>query len=83
MVAFTKFFDLSQPVYDKCPGWPTYEKTTIRYEASFQKDGFVAEQITMNSHTGTHVMRLFILIARVTLTNSVKHLRRGSDIRSA
>jgi len=55
MVAFTKFFDLSQPVYEKCPGWPTYEKTSFRYEASYTKDGYTAEQITMNSHTGTHV----------------------------
>lgn len=55
MQPFTRFFDLSQPVYDKCPGWPTYEMTDVRYEAIYHKDRFNAEQIKMNSHTGTHL----------------------------
>jgi kynurenine formamidase len=55
MIEFKKFFDLSQPVFEKCPGWPTYEMTTFRYEAFYPNDGYTAEQITMNSHTGTHV----------------------------
>ena len=55
MTQFTKFYDLSQPVYDHCPGWPTYEPTTVRYEACYEKDRFNAEQIRLNSHTGTHL----------------------------
>ncbi len=55
MSRFTKFFDLSQPVYDHCPGWPTYEPTIVKYEATYEKDQFNAEQIRMNSHTGTHL----------------------------
>ena len=43
MAPFTKFYDLSQPVYDHCPGWPTYEPTVVKYEASYDKDRFNAE----------------------------------------
>lgn len=49
------FYDLSQPVFDHCPGWPTYEPTCVKLEASHEKDNFQAEQIRLNSHTGTHI----------------------------
>jgi kynurenine formamidase len=52
---FKKFFDLSQPVYANCPGWPTYEMTDVIYEAIVPNDGYTAEQIRMNVHTGTHL----------------------------
>ncbi|MGI6030764.1 MAG: cyclase family protein [Eubacteriales bacterium] len=55
MVPFKKMYDLSQPVYDKCPGWPTYEMTDVVYEALYPTDKFTAEQIKMNVHTGTHL----------------------------
>lgn len=50
-----RFYDLSQPVFDHCPGWPTYEPAIVRYEAVHETDKFAAEQIRMNSHTGTHI----------------------------
>lgn len=55
MKNFQKFYDLSQPVYDNCPGWPTYEMTSVRNEAFHERDHFNAEQIRLNSHTGTHL----------------------------
>jgi arylformamidase len=55
MFNIKKIFDLSQPVYDKCPGWGTYELTDVKYEAFYPNDGFTAERIDMNSHTGTHL----------------------------
>lgn len=55
MAGYSKFFDLSQPVYDHCPGWPTYEPTVVKYEAIYDQDKFNAEQIRLNSHTGTHL----------------------------
>ena len=55
MTSFKKFYDLSQPVFDHCPGWPTYEPTLVQYEARYEKDRFNAEQIRLNSHTGTHL----------------------------
>lgn len=55
MTPFKKFYDLSQPVFEHCPGWPTYEPTVVRYEACYENDLFNAEQIRLNSHTGTHL----------------------------
>ncbi len=50
-----KFYDLSQPVYHNCPGWPTYKMTSVNYEAIYTNDLFNAERIDLNVHTGTHV----------------------------
>ncbi len=52
---FKKLFDLSQPLYHNCPGWPTYDLTEVHYEAVYPNDGFNAEKIMMNTHTGTHL----------------------------
>jgi kynurenine formamidase len=50
-----KYFDLSIPLYHNCPGWPTYKMTEFNYEAVHGNDGFIAERINMNTHTGTHL----------------------------
>ncbi len=50
-----KYYDLSQPVYHNCVGWPTYKMTDVKYEAYYSRDQFNAERIDMNVHTGTHV----------------------------
>jgi kynurenine formamidase len=50
-----KYFDLSVPLYHNCPGWPTYRLTEFNYEKIFGNDGFVAERIDLNTHTGTHL----------------------------
>ena len=48
-------YDLSQPVYHNCPGWPDYELTQVSKDYYAVKDGFNAETITLNAHTGTHL----------------------------
>ena len=55
MIKFSKIFDMSQPIFHNCPGWPTYDMTNVQYEALCPRDGFTAEKITFNSHTGTHL----------------------------
>ncbi|NZA37008.1 cyclase family protein [Eubacterium callanderi] len=55
MQKFEKVFDMSQPVFHNCPGWPTYELTEVTYEAINPKDGFTAEVFKMNAHTATHL----------------------------
>ena len=50
-----KIFDLSQPTYNACPAWPTYELTSVTYEKVVGNDGYTAERIDFNSHTGTHL----------------------------
>jgi len=42
-------------VYSNCPAWPTYNPTSVVYEATYENDGYTAERITFNSHTGTHM----------------------------
>ena len=52
---FTRFFDLSQPIFHNCPAWPTYQMTTVEMEAVCANNGFTAERISLNSHTATHL----------------------------
>jgi kynurenine formamidase len=50
-----KYFDLSVPLYHNCPGWPTYRLTEFNLEKVHGNDGFIAERIDLNTHTGTHL----------------------------
>jgi kynurenine formamidase len=50
-----KILDLTQDIYHACPAWPTYKLTNINYEAIYAINGFNAERIDIDSHTGTHV----------------------------
>lgn len=55
MVHPKKIIDLSQPLYHNCPGWADYKMVNVQYEAIYPKDGFSAERIDLNVHTGTHM----------------------------
>lgn len=50
-----KLYDLSQPIYHNCPGWPTYDQTVLNWDYRIITHGFNAETLTMNMHTGTHL----------------------------
>ncbi len=50
-----KMYDLSQPVYHNCPGWPTYDPTLVNWDYRIISHGFNAETVTINMHTGTHL----------------------------
>ena len=50
-----KIFDLTQPVYSSCPGWPTYKETTVTHETFVGVEGYTSEIIRMNTHTATHL----------------------------
>jgi kynurenine formamidase len=50
-----KLWDLSQPVSHDGPAWPTYEPPSVRHNYRGGAEGFNAETVTMNTHTGTHV----------------------------
>lgn len=52
---FLNIYDLSQPIYHQCPGWPDYTPPVILREYNSSIHGFNAETITMNTHTGTHI----------------------------
>ena len=50
-----KLYDLSQPIYHNCPGWPEYSPTVVTRDYSSPINGFNAETITLNTHTATHI----------------------------
>jgi kynurenine formamidase len=50
-----KMWDLSQPVRHDGPGWAEYDPPIIRHNYRREVEGFNAETIEMNVHTGTHV----------------------------
>jgi len=66
-----KLLDLSQPIYHICPGWPTYKLTNVTYEAMFALQGYNAERIDMNSHTGTHLDAPFHFFANGTTVDKM------------
>lgn len=47
--------DLSQPVAHGGPAWPQYEPPTIVRNYRREVEGFNAETVALNTHTGTHV----------------------------
>lgn len=50
-----KIFDLSQAIYNCCPGWPTYAETTVTHETVVGIHGYTSERLNMNTHTATHL----------------------------
>lgn len=50
-----KIYDMTQPIFHNCPGWPTYELTEVNYETTIGNDGFTSERMDLNSHTSTHL----------------------------
>lgn len=54
-VLHQRMWDLSQPVSHDGPGWAEYDPPVIRHNYRRQVEGFNAETIEMNVHTGTHV----------------------------
>lgn len=50
-----RMWDLSQPVSHDGPGWPEFDPPIIRHNYRREVEGFNAETIEMNVHTGTHV----------------------------
>ena len=50
-----RFYDLSQPIFPSCPGWPAYPGTVLERSHTIAKDGFNAERLDLITHTGTHL----------------------------
>jgi kynurenine formamidase len=50
-----RVYDLSQPVFAGCPGWPTYPPTVLESSRTIASDGFNAERLDLITHTGTHL----------------------------
>ncbi|HEY1688990.1 MAG TPA: cyclase family protein [Solirubrobacteraceae bacterium] len=50
-----RLWDLSQPVYHDAPAWAEYDPPNLTRNYRRQAEGFNAETLTLNTHTGTHV----------------------------
>jgi arylformamidase len=50
-----RFYDLSQPLFAGCPGWPSYPPTVLEPDRTIASDGFNAERLGLITHTGTHL----------------------------
>ena len=50
-----KLIDLSQPLYPDCPCGPSDPPLRSRLAVCHEKDGWQVEQLTLTSHTGSHV----------------------------
>lgn len=60
-----KVFDLSQELYSSCPGWPTYEETSITHETVVGIHGYTSEIIKLNTHSATHLDAPFHFFANM------------------
>ena len=50
-----KIYDLSQPIFHNCPGYPGMDLAVLNLDFQHCSHGFNAETLTMNMHTGTHL----------------------------
>ena len=50
-----RIYDLTQPIYHNCPGWPGQRLAVVDWEFQHVNDNFNAERVTFNTHTATHV----------------------------
>jgi kynurenine formamidase len=50
-----RMWDLSQPVARDGPAWAEYDPPVVSRNYRFAAEGFNAETLTLNTHTGTHV----------------------------
>jgi kynurenine formamidase len=50
-----EIIDLSNPIDDGMPVWPTHPELDLKRTAWAARDGFTMERVAMRTHTGTHV----------------------------
>lgn len=51
----SEIVDLSNPIEDGMPVWPTFPEVALTDTAWAARDGFTMERVEMNTHTGTHI----------------------------
>ncbi|MDL2307343.1 cyclase family protein [Desulfovibrio sp. OttesenSCG-928-C06] len=50
-----KIYDITQPLFHNCPGYPGLEPTILTRSFQHSVHGFNAEILTINMHSGTHL----------------------------
>jgi len=51
----TEVIDLTNPIADDVPVWPTFPPLRLERTALAARDGYTMESLTMRTHTATHV----------------------------
>ena len=52
---FKKIYDLTQPFYHNCPGWPDFAPPKVERMLYIPKDVCNVETMEFNTHTATHI----------------------------
>lgn len=47
--------DLSNPIDNGIPVWPSFPPIDLKHESLAARDGFTMEKVTMRTHTATHI----------------------------
>ena len=50
-----RLIDISQPVFDGCPNCPVHPPVGAEITARHERDGWHMEQLSLASHTGSHI----------------------------
>ena len=50
-----RLIDLSQPLFDGCPNCPVHPRVSATITARHESDGWHMEQLSLASHTGSHI----------------------------
>jgi kynurenine formamidase len=50
-----EIIDLSHPIDNGIPVWPSFPPIDLKHESLAARDGFTMEKVTMRTHTATHI----------------------------
>jgi len=50
-----RIIDLTQPIFDNCPGNPVFPKVSVKPITSYEKDGWFTEYINITTHISSHI----------------------------
>lgn len=50
-----RIIDMTQDIYNDCPGWYAYENAQLGHETFVGKEGYTSERLNINTHTATHL----------------------------
>lgn len=50
-----RIYDITQPLYHNCPGWPGQPLTVVDWELQQVNHGSNSERVSFNTHVATHV----------------------------
>lgn len=54
-LSFSRIIDLTQPLFDKCPGNPAFPPMEVLHEMKAEDCGWNTEKLNFFTHVGTHI----------------------------